>query len=177
MLENLGEENTLRIAIVGIGNDLNGDDAAGVLVARALRGAQDPEQVELLELFAAAGDALPPLPGKERLLVIDAGPSPESFTGPLRRFAPDVVILIDAAQLGEEPGELRVFDWREAQGLSASTHTMPPSMLAEFLTAEIGCRVALIGIQAKSLEMDAPVSEEVKRAVVGLYHELRKALG
>lgn len=140
-----------RVAVMGIGNELNGDDAAGVLAARTLKQQQEER---------AAQDE----PRSSALLVIEAGPAPESFTGKVRRFAPDLVLLIDAAELGDPPGTVHAFDWSAAQGLSASTHTLPPSMLAEFLSRELNCPVALIGIQPRSLEMDAGISDEAARA-------------
>lgn len=158
-LEALRGIGSLRVAIVGIGNELNGDDAAGVLAARALMRAQPGEA-----------------PLRAGVLVIDGGPAPESFTGPLRRFAPALVILIDAAEMGAAPGTARVFDWQDAAGLSASTHTMPPSMLAKFLMLELGCRVALVGIQPQRLDFDAPLSEPVREAVEQVAARLRQFL-
>ncbi len=140
-----------RVAVLGIGNELNGDDAAGVRVVRELAA----------RLTATPG-----------VLLIDGGVAPENYTGPLRRFQPDLVLEIDAAHLGEAPGTTRWVDWRDADGLSASTHTLPPSVLAEFLVAEIGCEVSLLGIQPATLEMNTPVSPAVERAV----HQLADAL-
>lgn len=140
-----------RIAILGIGNELNGDDAAGVLVARELiekcRGVESKAGSRKLESY-----------------VIEAGAVPEAFTGPLRRFQPDMVILVDAAELGESPGTVGYFHWQQAEGMSASTHTLPPTILAQFLIRELGCEVFLVGIQPKSLTLDAGVSAEVRRA-------------
>jgi hydrogenase 3 maturation protease len=81
----------LRIAILGIGNELNGDDAAGLWCARS---------------FAALARCGERFGNKERVLIIEAGPSPESFGGPLRRFAPDLVLLVDAAEMGERLGTI-----------------------------------------------------------------------
>lgn len=39
----------------------------------------------------------------ERVLVIAAGPAPENSTGELRAFAPDLVLFVDAADMGEDP--------------------------------------------------------------------------
>ena len=136
-----------RIAIVGIGNELHGDDAAGPRVVR--------------ELAAK----LPATPG---LLLLDAGIAPENFGGPLRRFRPDLVLEIDAADHGQAPGATAWIDWAEADGLSASTHTLPPSVFATYLVAELGCRVALIGIQPAALDLNAPLSPAVDRACSAL---------
>jgi hydrogenase 3 maturation protease len=137
-----------RTAILGVGNSLNGDDAAGPLAAEML--------MEEAGKNAVSGD---------QYRIFDAGPSPESFTGPLRRFAPELVVMIDAAELGQAPGTVRCFDWSAAQGMSASTHTLPPSLLAQFLVEELGCQVVLIGIQPKHLVLDGAVSPEVRTAV------------
>ncbi len=134
----------VRLAIMGVGNELNGDDAAGVAVVRAL-------------ILALAE--------RPRLLLIEAGPSPENFTGPLRRFAPHVVLMIDAANMGMEAGSVRWVQWQDTNGLSASTHSLPPSVLASYLIQELDCRVFLLGIQVQSLEFDQPLSRPVQSAV------------
>jgi hydrogenase 3 maturation protease len=133
-----------RIAVLGIGHELRGDDAAGLAVARALQ-------------RALAGDG--------HWLVIDAGPTPENQTGPLRRFKPDVVLLVDAAQMDEAPGVIRWLPWNETGGISASTHTLSPQVLARFLIGELGCEVALLGIQPAHNAIDARLSPEVAEAV------------
>jgi hydrogenase 3 maturation protease len=140
-----------RVAILGVGNELNGDDAAGVRVVR--------------ELAAR----LPATPG---VLLIDGGTAPENYTGPLRRFRPELVLEIDAAQQDETPGTTALLDWREADGLSASTHTLPPSVLAQYLVSELGCQVALVGIQPGDLEMGRPLTPRVERAVTKLAEAL-----
>jgi len=115
-----------RVALVGVGNALRSDDCIGVHIARALASA-----------FAERGD----------MLVLDAGTAPENMTGVLRNFAPDLVVFIDAADLGEREGVIRWLDWRETVGLSSSTHTLPLHVVSEFLTRELGCKVSLVGIQ------------------------------
>lgn len=137
-----------RVAVMGIGNELNGDDAAGVLVARRLK--------EMLAKF-------PHLAG--RVLVLEAATAPESFTGPLRRFAPDLVIMVDAAYLERDPGAVEWIDWQNTDGMSASTHGLPPTLLSYYLMTELGCRVRLVGIQPVHLDFDRPVSAEVMQAV------------
>lgn len=144
-----------RVVVVGMGHELNGDDAAGPVIARAL-------------VQRAAG--------LDRLLVIDAGPAPENTTGVLRRFGPDLVLLVDAAQMGELPGAVRWLDGEQTTGISASTHSLPPYMLARYMTAEFGCHVALIGIQPFSNRVDAPLTPGMQAAVEGVIAGLADAL-
>lgn len=161
------------LAVVGIGSPLNGDDGAGVLAARLLYAMQ---QGGRLPAAARPPVVAEPHVVTRPLLVVEGGQSPEAYTGPLRRFAPALVILIDAAELDAPPGRMRVFDWSAAEGLSASTHTLPPSVLAQFLASEIGCQVALVGIQPRSLAFDAGLSPEVRRAVHRLVNQIAKHL-
>jgi hydrogenase 3 maturation protease len=144
-----------RVAILGVGNEMNGDDGAGVLAVRELAALQ-PEPPDVL--------------------LIEAGAAPESFTGPLRRFTPDLIIEIDAAMLDDRPGATAWLDWREADGLSASTHTLPPSVLAKFIQADLGCEMTIIGIQPATVEMGAGLSPAVAAAVRELAGQLYRWL-
>lgn len=144
-----------RVAVLGVGNEFNGDDAAGLVVVRAMK----------------ARTGCP-----DRLLVIDAGIAPENHTGPLRAFAPDLVLLVDAAQMDAEPGAVRWIDWRDTSGISATTHTLPPHMLARFLTAELGCAMALLGIQPVHNAIDTPPSPVVTAAAQTLAADLLRIL-
>ena len=135
-----------RIAIVGIGNAFRSDDAAGVLTARALKKSRL-------------------LPDLKTVLVMDAGHAPENTTGELRTFAPDIVLLIDAVEMGETPGTIRWIEMDEIEGMSASTHSLPLSMLASYLNWELKCEVTLLGIQVKSNDVGEIVDLNVLRAV------------
>ena len=132
-----------RVAVVGIGHELRGDDVAGVAVARTLKEAADAD---------------------ESLLVIDAGPAPENQIGPLIRFKPDVIVFVDAAQMGEAPGTVRWVSWEDADGMGASTHTLSPAVLAQFLVGALGCEVFLLGIQPASIALGVPLSPAVAEA-------------
>lgn len=129
-------------AILGIGQELRGDDAVGLEVAHRLQ---------------------KKLSGREDVLILLAGPAPENFTGTLRRFAPQRVILVDAALMGEPPGTARWLDWREAAGFSASTHSLPLSALAAYLETELGCTVQILGVQPAGNALGASLSPQAKQ--------------
>ncbi len=145
-----------RVVIVGIGNVLRSDDAAGMLVARAL------SQRE------CAADM-------DHILILEAGHAPENRTAELRRFAPSLVLLIDAADMGKEPGTVEWISEDDIDGMSASTHSLPLSMLAKYLTLELGCKVMLLGIQLASNEVGETVSAEVLQAVEEVVNGLDEA--
>ncbi len=132
----------IRLTVMGIGQEMFGDDAAGVEVARRLQ-----------PLFS------------DHLQVIEACYVPENFTGAVRRHEPDIVLLVDAAHMGAEPGAVRWLDWRDVTGFSASSHTGPLSSLAQFISVTMDCEVWIIGIEPADLTMNAPLSASVKLAV------------
>lgn len=115
-----------RLAIVGIGNELNGDDAAGVLAIRHLHRS---------------------LPVLNNVLLVEGSVAPENFTSVIRKFSPDWVWLLDAAEMGVEPGTVRLVDWQTSGGVTAISHGLPPTLFARFLKAELGVSIFLFGIQ------------------------------
>jgi hydrogenase 3 maturation protease len=141
-----------RIVILGAGSCLMADDAAGVMVTDAL-----------IERFGEN-------PG--RFAVFSGGTAPECFTGVIKRFQPDLVLIIDAADIHGAPGELTSIDPAVVSGVSFSTHMLPLKVMLEYLHKEIGCRTAIIGIQPKSLEFGGEMCEEVRETV----EELTEAL-
>ena len=148
-------EQPFRLAVLGVGHELYGDDAVGVWLAG--------------QLLAQAG-------GNSRLLAVEAGPAPENFTGLLRRFAPDVVLLVDAALMNLEPGGIGWLNWRDSTGFSASTHTLPLHILSGYLAAELGCEVDLIGIQPESDGIGEPLSPKVRQAALDVVQGILEVL-
>jgi hydrogenase 3 maturation protease len=148
------ESGTLpRIAVLGVGNSMRSDDAAGVLAARAL------------SRRACATDT-------DRILIIEAGPAPENRTGELRKFVPDLVLMIDAAEMGETPGVIQWIPEESIDGMSASTHSLPLSMLAHYLKLELNCTILFLGIQPNSNTVGERVSPDVSRAIDEVVDEL-----
>jgi hydrogenase 3 maturation protease len=145
-----------RLAVLGVGHELYGDDAVGVWLAG-----------RLAKLAHAS----------ESLLAVEGGPAPENFTGTLRRYGPDLVLLVDAALMGLEPGRTGWLSWQDTTGFSASTHTLPLHLLAGYLTAELDCEVALLGIQPAQTQVGAPLSPEVREASEGVAKSIIEILG
>ncbi|GAB4498724.1 MAG: hydrogenase maturation peptidase HycI [Anaerolineales bacterium] len=147
----LNQRTNNRIAIVGIGNEMRSDDAAGMLVVRSLN-------LRVVNL--------------ERFRIIEGGHAPENTTSELRKFSPDLALLIDAADMGKVAGSIALIPIDQIDGISASTHSLPLSMLARYLTLELNCEVALLGIQPKSVEIGESLSNEVNQAVSDIVDEI-----
>lgn len=141
-LSTLSSQTAPRVVIVGIGHTLRGDDAAGTAVANRLQSLSN-----------------------ERVLVVNAEHAPENITGPVRRFQPDLVLLVDMAQMDLPPGSVRLIPWQATTGLSASSHTLPLHMLARYFVETADCDVALLGIQPARTGLGEAMSAEVEAAV------------
>lgn len=146
-----------RVAVIGVGNAARGDDAAGAFAARDLLGGR--------------------LPLPEKALVIDAGDVPENFTGVIRAFKPDLVVIVDSARAGQPPGSVFLVDPADVAEEDISTHRVPLSRLARYVRETMGSRVMILGIAPSSLEEGAAVVPAVGRAVRRVVSALRSALG
>jgi len=104
------------------------------------------------------------LAGAHHLLVLEGGPAPENHTARIRTFKPELVIFVDAAQMDEPAGTIRWLSLDAIDGMSASTHSLPLSMLARFITLETGCRVAVLGIQPQQNEIGIEITPWVDAA-------------
>lgn len=135
-----------KIAVLGIGSELMGDDALGVLIAREL------------ETFANER-------GLSSFKAFIGGASPESITGEIKRFKPTHLIIIDAAEIDEQPGAVRLIDADHVCGVSFSTHRLPTKILCDYLVGDIGCKIMIIGVQPGHMHFCEPVSKEITRVI------------
>ena len=136
-----------ELVIVGIGNPLCGDDAAGSLVARGLR----------------------PAPG---VRVIDAEEVPENHVGAILATRPKVVLLIDAVDLVSAPGSVAVLEAAELRLHGAWTHRVPLGTLMDVLARETGADVLLLAIQPRQVGLGCAPSAEVEASVALLIETL-----
>jgi hydrogenase 3 maturation protease len=120
--------NTKRVVVCGIGNDMRGDDAFGVLVAERLK--------ELVE--------------NPNVLILNCGEVPENYTGKIREFKPDLVVFVDAVDFGGEHGELVLADPMGTLGEAVSTHGLPLKFVTQFMKTMVDAEFILIGCQPAS---------------------------
>jgi hydrogenase 3 maturation protease len=92
-----------KVVLVGVGNELRGDDGIGVYIARRLKGKN----------------------------VINAGVAPENFIGKIKRMKPERIIIFDALDFGGKPGGVKIVDARKTGGLKVSTHSLPLSFFCK----------------------------------------------
>jgi hydrogenase maturation protease len=148
---------TNDVCVIGVGNALRGDDAAGLAVARALR-----DRLPGARVIESDGDGA---------ALIDAWQS--------ARF----VVLIDAVSSGAAPGTVHRFD-AHAEPLPAplfhySTHAVSVADAVELARAlgTLPPRLVVYGIEATHFEAGAALSPAVQRAVDGLVEHVRREAG
>ena len=143
---NFGLSGKKRIAILGVGSELRGDDAAGMLVAKNI------------EKF---------LRGKPQnnIGIFLGETAPENLTGEIKKFKPTHLLIIDSAEMDKKAGEFCVFNPDEITGVSFCTHQLPMKIMFSYLKKFIDCDFAIIGIQPKYLTFDSKPSKEVAAAV------------
>jgi len=134
--------------VLGIGNRLGGDDAAGTCV------------VDMLNQRRHRARALLPT----EIMAIDAGTAPESYTSIIRQHRPDLLILVDAADMGLPPGALRTITPEKISVLSFSTHHIPLSMFVSYVREFCG-KVLLVGVQPEQTETGGGISKAVRKSV------------
>lgn len=133
--------------LMGIGNEINGDDAVGVLIVKEF--------------------------SKPGWKSINCETVPENFLGTVKKEKPETLVLADATDMGLNPGEIRIIPRSRLNSDVDSTHSMSLHFLVSELEKHAG-KVIFIGIQPKSMEIGDGLSEEVAKAVETLLGMLRK---
>jgi hydrogenase 3 maturation protease len=159
----LMSENSLRekmrgirhLLIVGVGNELGGDDGAGIELSRQLK-----------KEFR----------NSRKVNIIEAGTAPENFISVVRRLHPSHVLIVDAAQMGLPPGSARIVEKDEITGFGFSTHALPLSVLVDRLQKDSGAFVTVVGIEPLNVGFGKTLSEPVMNSIVNLIGALRKII-
>jgi hydrogenase 3 maturation protease len=143
--------------VLGIGNRLGGDDAAGTHLVYILNQGQHKT------------NALLPT----EIMAIDVGTAPESYTSVIRQHRPDLLILVDAADMGLPPGVLRIIKPEKISILSFSTHNIPLSTFISYVEEFCG-EILIVGVQPEQTEMGSGISKTVRRSVKKLAEAILK---
>lgn len=103
----LSEASPKLLVILGVGNELNGDDGVGIYIARKIKETEDRK-------------------------VFLGHTAPENFAGKIQKLRPAQLIIFDAADFGGHPGEVcEILD----PGDQASTHSPSLKFLIDFVGA------------------------------------------
>ena len=143
--------NADKVIIAGLGNELNGDDGFGVYVTEAL------------------GDH-----GKATSISVHT--VPENFSKKIADAKPDLVIFVDTAWLETEAGDMQILSPDDLAKILTITHRVPLSKVIERLLSFHQCRIIIIGMQPKGMEIGDGMSDEAVAAAQKLVKLLRQHL-
>jgi hydrogenase 3 maturation protease len=139
-------ENAKRVAVLGVGSELRGDDVVGLLAAQQI--AKNTK-----------GKSITP-----QLQVFIGETAPENLTGEIKNFQPTHLIIIDAAELNKEPGHIEIMEPETIGGTSFCTHSLPLKVIIGYLLESFKFQAIIIGIQPKTLTFGAQPTKEVVAA-------------
>jgi hydrogenase 3 maturation protease len=150
-------EPATRIAVLAVGSDLRGDDAAGLLVGRELAALRWPRRRPLKVFFGET--------------------APENLTGELRRYGPSHLLVVDAADRKARAGTIHVTDIGSAGASTVyCTHNLPLSVMLGYLARSMSVDIVVLGIQPLRLDFGTTPSAAAKRAVKQLTAAVHAAL-
>ena len=117
----------MNYVIMCIGNEYGGDDAIGPYVAEKLKKIKNDD-----------------------FMVLNCGAVPENYTSIVKKNNPKNLVIIDAVEMGLNPGEIRYVPKNKIGNLHISTHSIPLSVLINYLE-EYFDMINLVGIQPKNM--------------------------
>ncbi|MTC61394.1 hydrogenase maturation peptidase HycI [Providencia rustigianii] len=135
--------------MLAVGNSMMGDDGAG------------PMLFELMQQNPIDG-----------WMAINGGSSPESVSHQVRALKPQRLLIVDAADIGLAPGEIRIIDPDDiAEMFIMSTHNLPLNFLIDQLKEDVG-EIIFLGIQPDLVGFYMPMNDKVIAAVEQVYQAL-----
>lgn len=140
--------------VLTVGNAMMGDDGAG------------PKLYEMMTSSPIAG-----------WQVIDGGSAPENESHRVKALRPNTLVIVDAADMGLEPGEVRLIDAESiAEMFIMTTHNLPLNFLIDQLKEDIS-EVFFIGIQPDVVAFAFPMTPVVSESVDAVYQSLARWQG
>ncbi|HDR90741.1 MAG TPA: hydrogenase maturation protease [candidate division Zixibacteria bacterium] len=140
-IRELIEKLTLDAVIIGVGNDISGDDAFGPVLAERLK-----------PLFGAR--------------CINGGLAPENWVGKIIDMAPSMLIIADAVAFDGASGEIRVFTPEDLIQEMPSTHGPGFGALIGYLRQFMpNLEMWILAVEPKSVGLMTPMSAPVESAI------------
>lgn len=128
-LEKLLSQPGKRILFAGIGNVLKSDDGVGVYISRRIK--------QTKYIFSITVEV-----------------SIENYIGKINTLNPDILVLIDCADIGASPGTCRLLEAGEVNDFTFNTHNISLKRITEFFNA----RVLILGIQPGTIDFGENIS-------------------
>jgi hydrogenase 3 maturation protease len=138
-----GVQRPFRLAVMGLGNDLKGDDGVG---------------------FHIISELEKHLKKTSSVLLLKTG-VPENHVKDVRMFVPDLLLIADSAEFRGNPGDIRIIQEKEIQRIFFSSHTTPLTIFTKLLRSELpAVKIIIFGIQKSQTEFGMPMTKPVRES-------------
>lgn len=137
----------MRFILMGIGNELKGDDGVGNRIARLF---SHPDWLSL-----------------------PCETVPENFAGVVERERPELLVMIDAADMGIEPGGIRIIPQNKLGSDVQGTHGQPLRQLVSIL-GKHAVKIIFIGVQPGNTGLGEDMSPQLQKMMDRLVRILQK---
>lgn len=150
-----------KLAILGIGNTMKGDDGVGIaiienLLKHYLKEYNCQQNIDLDQIGKREINKI-----SNNIVILNCGVVPENFTDVLRKEKPDKIIIIDAAIMGEKPGTIKIIDPEYISKVSFSTHSLPLSLIVKYMKYYIDTEIIIVGIEPENLDFGKSLSKKI----------------
>ena len=129
-----------QMLVVGVGNPMRGDDVAGLILAERV--------AEKLELEYLRCEEVP-----------------ENYVGKMLDDPADTILLVDAVDMKQAPGEIGLLAPDELADNGISTHNCSVGLLAKVLAGVKDKQMLILGIQPQNLGWGQPLTPQVSEAI------------
>lgn len=140
-------ERKIKNVLMGIGNELKGDDGIGNIIAR---------QFKHRDWKSLACET-----------------TPENFAAIVKRERPEILVIVDAAEMGLPAGEFRLLPKQKLNSVAFGTHAMPLHFLVSHLKKYAG-KILFIAVQPGKMQFGEKISADVKKSKKKLIGILKK---
>ena len=130
-----------KIVVVGIGNPLRGDDGLGPALIAQLKSK------------------------RKEMVCFDVGSSPESYARAIIKEKPDTILIVDAVHMDCDAGKYNILSPSEIIKSGMTTHDISPRMFVDYLKAQSGANIYVVGVQPQSISIGADMSQKVREAI------------
>ncbi len=127
----------VKNVLMGIGNEMKGDDGIGNFIAR--------------KFSAPRWESIP------------CETVPENFTSVIKKEKPELLVIVDATEMGLDPGEIKRIPKEKLNSEMVGTHGMPLKHMVSYLEESAG-KVIFIGIQPGDMVIGNEMSDAVAKA-------------
>ncbi len=132
-LDKILENKQGKILFAGIGNVLKSDDGAGVYISNRII-------------------------SNDNILALTVETGIENYIGKINSLGPDILVLIDCADMNLPPGSIRILDTNHIQDLTFNTHNISLRRLTDFFNMP----VYTLAIQPENIHFGENISYIVK---------------